>query len=317
MRTQLILKSTPDGLGSETEKKILHKSVLLKEVSEGLDIRPNDIVYDGTLGLGGHALHVIQHLLKEGCYIGVDLDPDSIYVANERISSIESDARVVFVEGNFKDVSLNLQLANCKRISKALLDLGWNQNQFDLSEKGFSFKKDEPLNMSFGSEAYITAEDVVNEWSQETLVAIFEGFAEERFAKPIARNIVEKRKLKRIRTTFDLIEIVKESVPNFYRHRKTHFATKVFQALRIAVNSEFDSLKEGLKSIEEHLVSGGRIAVISFHSLEDRIVKNVFRDWSKRGMGVLVNKKPIEVSEEELRENRRARSAKLRIYEKI
>ncbi len=317
MRTQLILKSTPDGLGSETETEILHKSVLLKEVSEGLNICPNDIVYDGTLGLGGHALRIIPDLSKEGCYIGVDLDADSISVANERVSSIESDTRAVFIEGNFKDVYVNLQLANCKYISKALLDLGWNQNQFELSGKGFSFQKNEPLNMSFGSDTNITAEDVVNEWSQETLVAIFEGFAEERFANPIAKNIVARRKSHRICTTFDLIEIIKESVPSFYRHRKTHFATKVFQALRIAVNSEFDSLKEGLKAIEENMISGGRIAVISFHSLEDRIVKNIFRDWTKKGLGVLVNKKPLEASEEELKENRRARSAKLRIYEKI
>jgi 16S rRNA (cytosine1402-N4)-methyltransferase len=205
-------------------------------------------------------------------------------------------------------------------VDRILLDIGLSSNQFEDSGRGFSFQKDEPLIMSFKKdlkETDLTAKEILNTWDRENIEAILKGYGEEQFAWKISKAIVERREQKPIETTFELVDIVKSATPKFYHHRKIHPATKTFQALRITVNDEIESLKDGINKGFNILNKDGRIAVISFHSLEDRIVKQFFREMEDSGVGKRITKKPILPSEEEIRENPRSRSAKLRILEKI
>lgn len=296
----------------------VHLSVLEAEVLEGLALSPSDIVVDATVNGGGHASLIVQKLSDSGVFIGFDLDQSALDISQERLKN--ASCQVSLVNRSFHEIQDVLEEMELSSIDKILFDLGWSSNQFEKAERGFSFNEDGPLLMTLSddpSKAKFTAYDIVNDWEEEHIVAILEGYGEERYAKRIAKRIVEQREHEAIVSTKKLASIISDAVPASYRHGRIHPATKTFQALRIAVNNEMEVLKEGLKAAFEKLNRGGRMLVISFHSIEDRIVKLYFRDLKEKGEAVLVNKKPIIAGEEELLENRRSRSAKLRIIEKI
>ncbi len=303
---------------------MIHTSVLLQEAIDGLAIKSGDIVVDGTLGGGGHLEEVCKRFGNTVVMIGIDLDPDALERASKRLASYKCDIR--YMQGSFRNLDTILDSLGVAQVNRILLDIGLSSNQFEDSGRGFSFQKDEPLIMSFKKDLTedlpaqagdLTAREIVNTWDQENIQAILEGYGEEKFAWKISKAIVAQREVKPIETTFDLVEIVKSATPKWYHTRKIHPATKTFQALRVTVNDEIESLKEGIQKGFERLLPGGRLAVISFHSLEDRAVKQFFKDRSSRNTARLITKKPIVPSETEIAENPRARSAKLRIIEKL
>jgi 16S rRNA (cytosine1402-N4)-methyltransferase len=292
----------------------IHKSVLLHEMVEGLDIQAGDIIVDCTLNTGGHSEQVLQNY-KKVKVIGIDADTSAIKKAKERLAKYGDS--FVACNSNFRNLDKVLDKQKVKEADGFMFDLGWSSDQLELSGRGFTFQRDEPLHMSYNKEeTEVTAETVVNEWAEDTLESIIKGFGEESFARRIARAIVEYREAKPIKTTVELREIIWNAVPGFYRNKKTHPATKTFQAIRIAVNDEFGALKDGLEKAFERLKKGRRIAVITFHSLEDRIVKHWAKDKVVQELATLINKKPITPSKDELAKNPRARSSKLRIIEK-
>jgi 16S rRNA (cytosine1402-N4)-methyltransferase len=293
--------------------KSVHKTVLLNETIEGLNLRSNAIVIDGTFGGGGHSALICK---KYGNIkiIAIDQDKGAFDKAKDKFSNCKCG--ISFVNENFR----NLDKVTTAQVDGIILDLGLSSDQLENSGRGFSFMKDEPLIMTMKehpSEEEVTAHDVVNTWEEKNLADIIYGYGEEQFSKRIAKGIVEVRKKKEIKTTLELVKIIEDSVPNFYRKGKINCATKTFQAIRIAVNDELGALKEGLEKGIQILRSGGRMAVITFHSLEDRMVKNFYKEQVKIGKIKLINKKVITPNQEELLENKRARSAKLRIIEKI
>lgn len=294
-----------------------HQSVLLHEAVQGLDIQPTDVVVDGTLGAAGHAREITQHLDKRGTFIGFDLDTDAIARAQDALHATQTN--YFCIEANFRHLGTELTARGITSINKALFDLGWSGYQLD-SGRGFSFQSNEPLLMTYtkdSSEDILTAAQIVNEWEEESIADIIFGWGEERYARKIAHAIVSRRAIKPFTVANDLAETIKLSVPSVYRHGRLHPATKTFQALRIAVNDELGALSDGMAAAWQLLVSGGRIAVISFHSIEDRIVKQQFVAWEESDEGVRITKKPIIATAEELSNNPRARSAKLRIIQKI
>ncbi|MDO8510136.1 MAG: 16S rRNA (cytosine(1402)-N(4))-methyltransferase RsmH [bacterium] len=294
-----------------------HTSVLLHEAIEGLAIKPGDVILDGTLNGGGHSAAICERFGEEVQVIGLDLDREAI----ERAKTKLANCNVIIERSNFRNLSRVLDRHGIKNINKMLLDLGLSSDQLEVSGRGFSFRLDEPLLMTFKSEkdlgsSDMTARDIVNDWEEESIANVLYGYGEERFARRIARAIVEARKTGPIETTGELVRVIESAVPRGYRHGKIHPATRSFQALRIAVNDELGALREALAEGFSRLSSGGRVAIISFHSLEDRIVKNMFKDFSKSGQAILITKKPIIPSLEEVQINPRARSSKLRIVEK-
>ncbi len=295
-----------------------HKTVLLHEVIDGLNIKAGDVYVDGTLGSGGHAEEVAKLFGDQVQIIGIDMDEKALERSKTRLEKVGTKAE--FVQGNFRNIDTVLDALKITKVNEILLDLGLSSNQLEESGRGFSFQKDEPLTMTFKETPKsdeVTAAVILNEWSEETLETILKGFGEEKFSRQIAKAVVLAREVKPIVRTNELVEIIQSAVPNRYLHGKTHFATRTFQALRIAVNDELRALQEGLTASFEKLAPEGRLAVISFHSLEDRIVKNFFREKAKELAGKLITKKPIVPSDEEEKNNRRSRSAKLRIIEKI
>ena len=294
-----------------------HIPVLLHEVIDGLALKPGDIFVDGTLGGGGHSEEVLKRFGNRVKIIGIDLDSDAVRRSEERLGQSQGDIK--FIEGSFRNLNAILDSLNIKGVDKILLDLGLSSNQFEESGRGFSFQKNEPLIMSFKKdlkEADLTAKEILNTWDLENIITIIKSYGEEKFAWKIAKAIVERREVKPIETTFDLVEIIKSATPKFYHHRKIHPATKTFQALRITVNDEIESLKEGIRKGFERLNNGGRLAVISFHSLEDRVVKQFFKEKGTEGQAKILTKRPIIPSDEEIGQNPRSRSSKLRIIEK-
>jgi 16S rRNA (cytosine1402-N4)-methyltransferase len=295
-----------------------HDSVLFIESIEGLALTPSDIVVDGTLGGAGHFKAMYDALGPDGVLIGIDADADAIARAQ---SVVDTDMRaekpiVHLVLGNFRNLDRILDDLGVEEITKSLFDLGWSSFQLTRG-RGFSFKEDEPLHMTYGDPAeQPTASDLVNSSSEEELADIIYIHGEERFARGIAKAIVTMRKKERIETTAQLVEAVMAGTPAWYHHRRLHPATKTFQALRIAVNDELGALRDVIETALTRTKIGGRVAIITFHSIEDRIVKGEFRDSAHDGKGTLVNRKPIGPSEEELERNPRARSAKLRIFER-
>jgi len=295
----------------------VHKSVLLHEVIRGLvhETAETPWYLDGTLGGAGHALALAKELGGRLKIIGFDRDP----VAVERDAELLSGKaeQVVIENEDYRKLDSILAKHGIEHVDMILLDLGLSSDELENSGRGFSFLKDEPLLMTMGDpEKYpFTAKDIVNSWEEETLANIIFGYSEDRFARRIARAIVAYRDKKQIETSTELAEIVKSAVPAFVRRGKIHPATKTFQALRIAVNDEFGALRDGLKAGYEKLRDEGRMAVISFHSLEDRIVKDFYKEQEKNG-ATLLTKKPIAPSAEEIAVNPRSRSAKLRIIEK-
>ncbi|HYE23078.1 MAG TPA: 16S rRNA (cytosine(1402)-N(4))-methyltransferase RsmH [Candidatus Paceibacterota bacterium] len=293
-----------------------HDSVLFNETIEWLDIEPGDTVVDATLGGAGHFKAMLSALGPQGALVGIDADHDAILRAQK---VVDSDLRcekaaIHLVENNFRNLESIVEEAGVGAPDKILFDLGWSSFQLTRG-RGFSFKADEPLLMTYGNpEEAETAADLVNSASEEELSDIIFTYGEERFARGIAKSIVRERKTKSILTTADLVAAVEKGTPSWYHHRRLHPATKTFQALRIAVNDELGALREGLAAALRVVNPGGRIAVITFHSIEDRIVKSMFRDAAYAGKGCLGTKKPIVPSEEELTVNPRARSAKLRVF---
>jgi 16S rRNA (cytosine1402-N4)-methyltransferase len=295
-----------------------HKSVLLHEVIDGLEIKNGDVFVDGTLGGGGHSEEIFRKFGKKVTVVGIDLDEEALARSKERLGKLGFEIKSA--QGSFRDIDAVLQSLGFEKADKILLDLGLSSNQFEESGRGFSFQKNEPLLMNFKknlTENDLTAGEILNTWDEENISAVLRGYGEERFAERIAGAIVRTRKLKPIETTFELVDIILSATPKFYHHRKIHPATKTFQALRIAVNDEIGALKDGLRKGFELLNSSGRLAVISFHSLEDRQVKQFFKKMDNDKVGKIINKKIIVPTAEEVAENPRARSAKLRILEKI
>lgn len=304
-----------------------HASVLLKETIDGLSFKEGDIYLDATVGSGGHMEEVWKREKEKVLLAGIDADETSLAITRERLDLGGAKPKLALL--NFRNIDRAPELLDIGNPTKILFDLGWSADQFDSSSgtavgtgRGFSFQKDEPLLMTFSREAKdedTTAYDVVNRWAEENLADVLYGYGEEKYARRIAKAIVERRKEKPIESSQELSEIVKSAVPIFYRYGRIHPATRTFQAIRIAVNDELRSLQEGLEKGFQILESGGRIAVISFHSLEDRIVKNFFRKQVTEGKGIYPKesgKKPITPSSDEISKNPRSRSAKLRIFQK-
>ena len=294
-----------------------HESVLMKEVLEALEVRPGDTVVDATLGGAGHFSALLAELGEGGTIIGIDADPAAVERARTAYASDRRPERPVahLVNDNFRNLARVLERLGIGPIDKALFDLGWSGYQIS-APRGFSFQNDEPLLMTYG-EGGETAADIVNSSSEEELADIIFTYGEERFARSIARAIVAARAKERILTTGALVAAVLAGTPRWYHERKIHPATKTFQALRIAANDEIGALREGLAAALAALAPGGKLAVISFHSIEDRIVKTVLRDAAQAGAGMLNPKKPIAPSRAEILRNRRARSAKLRVFERL
>lgn len=296
---------------------MIHRSVLLKEVIAGLDIQPGDVVVDGTLGNGGHTRAIAEQFGNTIKLIGIDLDQDALDRSQDRLKDLSLD--ITYVLGSFRDIDKHLTDLGISQVNRVLLDIGLSSNQLEESGRGFAFRQDEPLRMTFkkelGEEEY-DAHKIVNTWDEDSIRTIIRSYGEERFAGRIAKGIVRTRNLSPIETTTDLVNVILASTPRFYHHGKIHPATRTFQALRITVNDELYALEEGLEKSFQALASKGRLAIISFHSLEDRIVKEHFKSLETSKQGIRITKKPITPNEEEVYENPRSRSAKLRIIEK-
>jgi len=295
---------------------IKHIPVLLNEAIDSLDIKKGETVIDATVGAGGHSKMICQKVGKEGTLVGLDQDKTALEIAREKL--VGEKCEVILVNGNFGDIEPLTQGEGLKKVDKILFDLGVNSMQLGPTGRGFSFLYDEPLLMTLKSdlnEDDLTAYEIVNTYREEELADIIYKYGEDRASRRIAKEIVKARKLKPVSTSGELAKIVKGAFP--IKHFKISPATRTFQALRIAVNDELGALERGLRGSWEILDKGGRMSVISFHSLEDRIVKNFFRNLSKEKKGLLINKKPITATREEVRSNPRSRSAKLRTIEKI
>lgn len=299
---------------------MVHESVLLKESIDGLELEVGDIYLDATTGSGGHMEEVWQRLKDKVIISGIDADEMSIDISRERMDLLGAKPKLTVL--NFRNIDKAPEILGIKKPTKILFDLGWSSDQFDEGGRGFSFQKNEPLIMTFkrmAEEEDTTASDVVNHWSEESLADVIYGYGEEKYARRIAKAIVSARADKKIETSNELAEIVKKAVPIFYRFGRIHPATRTFQAIRIAVNDELRALEEGLTKGFEILEGGGRMAVISFHSLEDRIVKNFFKSLVFEGKGMyptVCGKKPIIPDDKEIARNNKSRSAKLRIIQK-
>lgn len=291
----------------------VHVSVLLNETIEGMNLADEAVVLDATFGGGGHSSEICKRY-KNLKILAIDQDSGAWKRAEPKFEGVNCE--VFFNNINFRDLDKVVK----DEVDAVMFDLGFSSDQLENVGRGFSFKKDEKLLMTLKDKITpdtLTASEIVNTWDEQNIASILYGYGEEGFSRKIAKAIVEARKIKKIETTFDLVEILDKALPQFYKKQKIHFATRTFQALRIAVNDELQALNEGLFKGMKVLKRGGRMAVISFHSLEDRIVKNFFRNLAKDGFAKLINKKPIVPSQKEITENPRARSAKLRIIEKI
>lgn len=296
--------------------KSIHESVLLHEVIESLNIKADSTIVDGTINGGGHASVIATHLSPAGTLVGIDEDATGLAVSRERLKN--ADPVVHLVQGNFRHIDAHLDQLHIDQVDGILLDLGWSSNQFENPSRGFSFRHDGPLRMTLKSdltEQDLTAYDVVNTWQEETLADIIYLYGEERKSRKIAKAIVEARKQSEIETTLQLAAIIEKAVGKGKRPGY-HPATQTFQALRIVVNDELMALKDALKVSLDRLAPGGRLVIISFHSLEDRIVKDAFRQAEDQNIGKRITKKPITATTSELKANPRSRSAKLRVFEK-
>jgi len=294
----------------------MHIPVLQKEVLEFLSPKADENFIDATIGGGGHAFEILKHTAPNGKLLGIDVNLAAIEDLKEKIKNEEIKNRLILICGNFSNLQNIVRDFNFNSVRGVLADLGFSSGELETSGRGFSFLRDEPLDMRYGKNE-LTAEKIINNWSDQDLTKIFREYGEERFADKIAAAIVRDRKTKRIETTFELVKIIKQSTPYFYHHRRLHPATKVFQALRIAVNDELNNLNKFLPQVLDVLVSGGRLAIISFHSLEDRIVKNFLKEKKREGLIEILTKKVTRPRHEEIAQNPRARSAKLRAAIKI
>lgn len=306
-----------------------HYSVMLHETIEGLRIKPDGIYVDGTLGGAGHS-SVIASKLKSGRLIGIDQDRDAIEAATKRLEPYGE--KVTIVRNNYENMISELDRLGIDKVDGILLDLGVSSYQLDTASRGFSYMEDAPLDMRMDDRMEKTAEDIVNDYSENELYRVIRDYGEDSFAKNIAKHIVRARGEGRIETTGQLVEIIKAAIPAKLRVTGGHPAKKTFQALRIELNRELNVLQDSIDGMIDRLAPGGRFCIITFHSLEDRIVKTAFRRaenpcicppqlpvcvCGKKPLGTVISKKPITPSEEELLENSRSKSAKLRIFEHI
>ena len=305
-----------------------HKSVLLNETIDGLNIKPDGIYVDGTLGGGGHAYEVCRRLGENGSIIGIDQDAAAIEAASARLKDFGE--KVTIVRSNYCDMKSKLHELGIDKVDGIVLDLGVSSYQLDTAERGFSYREDAPLDMRMDTRQKMTARDIVNDYTEADLYRVIRDYGEDKFAKNIAKHIVQARAVKPVETTAELSEIIRASIPMKFQKKSGHPAKRTFQAIRIELNRELDVLRDSLDDMIDLLNPGGRLCIITFHSLEDRIVKSAFRKnenpctcppdfpvcvCGKKSKGSIITKKPILPSEEELEYNSRSKSAKLRIFE--
>ncbi len=291
-----------------------HIPVLTKEVLENLNPKPNENFIDGTIGGAGHAVLILEKTGLLGRLLGLDADKEQVKRAREMVRHYQE--RVVLVNDSYANVAEIVKEARFNPVDGLLLDLGYSSYHVDESGKGFSFQKDEALDMRFAN-GELTAGIIVNTWPEKELQKIIEEYGEEKFARQIARGILKQRKIRPIQSTFELVKVIEEAIPSKFQRGGIHYATRTFQALRIAVNDELQNLQKGLEGALQVLVPGGRLVVISFHSLEDRIVKLFFQEQEKLAMVRILTKKPIIATQNEVLINPRSRSAKLRAIIKL
>ena len=306
-----------------------HISVLLNECIEGLNIKEDGIYVDGTLGGAGHSSEIIKNLCERGRLIGIDQDKDALKAAKEELKDYNN---VTFVHSNFYNIENILHDLNIAGVDGILMDLGVSSYQLDNGERGFSYMQDAPLDMRMNRENSLSAYEVINSYSEEDVFRIIKDYGEEKFAKRIANFIINKRKEKNIESTLELVDVIRAAIPAKARREGPHPAKRTFQAIRIEVNKELEIIEKTIRDGVERLNVGGRMAIITFHSLEDRIVKTVYKNLAnpctcpssfpvcvcnKKPIVKIITRKPIEASKEELDYNPRSRSAKLRIIEKI
>ena len=305
-----------------------HKSVLLNETIDGLNIKPDGIYVDGTLGGGGHAYEVCRRLGEKGSIVGIDQDAAAIEAASARLKDFGE--KVTIVRSNYCDMKSKLHELGIDKVDGIVLDLGVSSYQLDTAERGFSYREDAPLDMRMDTRQKMTARDIVNDYAEADLYRVIRDYGEDKFAKNIAKHIVQARAVKPVETTAELSEIIRASIPMKFQKKSGHPAKRTFQAIRIELNRELDVLRDSLDDMIDLLNPGGRLCIITFHSLEDRIVKSAFRKnenpctcppdfpvcvCGKKTKGSIITKKPILPSEEELEYNSRSKSAKLRIFE--
>ena len=310
--------------------EFVHKPVLFDECMENLNIKSDGVYVDGTLGGAGHSLGIAKSLNKNGTLIGIDRDVEALAVSKQRLAEV--NPKVMLVNDNHKNIKEILKDLGIYKADGILLDLGVSSYQLDNKDRGFSYRLDAPLDMRMNTNDKMTAKTVVNECTKEELIKIFRDYGEEKWSTRIAEFIVAERQKKPIETTFELVDIIKAAVPAGAREEKGHPAKRVFQAIRIYVNEEISELENAVRNAIDSLAVGGRLCIITFHSLEDRIVKEVFNEEAKscicppdfptcvcgkKSRIKLVNRKPILPTDEELKINLRAHSAKLRVAEKI
>ncbi|MEZ3434718.1 MAG: 16S rRNA (cytosine(1402)-N(4))-methyltransferase RsmH [Lachnospiraceae bacterium] len=306
-----------------------HRSVLLEETIEGLNIRPDGCYVDGTLGGGGHAYEVCRRLSNKGKFVGVDQDAAAIEAAGHRLKDFGE--KVTIVRSNYCEMKSQLQKLGIDRVDGIVLDLGVSSYQLDTAERGFSYREDAPLDMRMDTRKNWTARDIVNEYSEMELCRVIRDYGEDKFAKNIAKHIVKERQVHPVETTGELAGIIRRAIPMKYQKKSGHPAKRTFQALRIELNRELDVLRDSLDDMIELLSPGGRLCIITFHSLEDRIVKGAFRKnenpctcppdfpvcvCGNVSKGRIVTKKPILPGTKEKETNSRSKSAKLRIFER-
>ena len=306
-----------------------HKSVLLEETIDGLNIKPDGIYVDGTLGGAGHASEVCRRLSAKGRFIGIDQDQDAIVAASDRLAAYED--RVTIIRSNYCYMANELHSLGIQKVNGIVLDLGVSSYQLDNEERGFTYRTDAPLDMRMDQRQSRTAADIVNGYEEKELYRIIRDYGEDKFAKNIAKHIVAARQQSPIRTTGELTEIIRQSIPMKMQVTGGHPAKRTFQAIRIELNRELDVLRESLDGMVDLLDDGGRICIITFHSLEDRIVKTIFRKnenpctcpsdfpvcvCGKKSKGKVITRKPILPTTAEQEENPRSKSAKLRIFER-
>ncbi|MBU4346141.1 MAG: 16S rRNA (cytosine(1402)-N(4))-methyltransferase RsmH [Candidatus Omnitrophica bacterium] len=293
----------------------LHTPVMLNEVIEHLNLTPGKIIVDATIGTGGHSRAILEHIMPAGKLIGIDRDQESLAVASERLRDFADACE--FVHGNFTDVDKILERLNIKNIDGILFDLGLSSFQLENPRRGFSFQYEGPLDMRLDNNSYISAYDLINNLTQEEISNLLWTFGQERWHNRIARLLVEERQRHPIATTLQLSNIVVRATPYRYRHYRIHPATRTFQAIRIAVNRELEALEVAITKAVKLLNKSGRICVISFHSLEDRIVKLGFRALSSKKELDIITSKPLTPTRNEIKENSSSRSAKFRVAERI